>query len=88
VVCLLEITPPQSAWGRRLFKFFMRGAVPFLSRALARHADTPLLFRYFWDTIEACAPPPQVLGALELAGFTGARRHVEARVFSEYTARR
>jgi demethylmenaquinone methyltransferase/2-methoxy-6-polyprenyl-1,4-benzoquinol methylase len=88
VVCVLEITPPRSAWGRGLLKFFLRGAVPFLSRALARHADTPLLFRYFWDTIEACAPPPQVLEALQFAGFTTVRRHVEARVFSEYTARR
>ncbi len=88
VVCVLEITPPQSAWGRRLLKFFLRGAVPLLARPLARHEDTPLLFRYFWDTIEACAPPAQVLVALELTGFAAVRRHVEARVFSEYTARR
>ena len=32
---------------------------------------------YFWDTIEACVRRPQVLEALELAGLSAARRHVQ-----------
>jgi demethylmenaquinone methyltransferase/2-methoxy-6-polyprenyl-1,4-benzoquinol methylase len=88
IVCLLEITPPEGAWRRRLLKFYLGSVVPLVARAVARHVDTPLLFRYFWDTIEACVPPAQVMEALELAGLTGARRHVKAQIFSEYTARR
>jgi demethylmenaquinone methyltransferase/2-methoxy-6-polyprenyl-1,4-benzoquinol methylase len=88
IVCLLEITPPEGAWRRRLLKFYLGSVVPFVSRAVARHVDTPLLFRYFWDTIEACVPPAQVMEALELAGLTGTRRYVQAHIFSEYTARR
>jgi len=88
IVCLLEITPPQGAWARALLRFYLGKVVPVLSRTVARYEDTPLLLRYFWDTIEACAAPAQVLDALERAGFTGARRHVEVGVFSEYTARR
>ena len=88
IVCLLEITPPDHPWQRNLLKFYLKRVVPLLSRAMARNAETPQLFRYFWDTIEACVPPAQVLEALELVGLTAARRHVEVRVFSEYTARR
>ncbi len=88
IACVLEITPPRAAWARRLLKFYLGGVVPVLSRSLASHDDTPLLLRYFWDTIEACAPPAQVSEALERAGFTAVRRHVEVYVFSEYTARR
>jgi demethylmenaquinone methyltransferase/2-methoxy-6-polyprenyl-1,4-benzoquinol methylase len=88
IACVLEITLPRAAWARRLLKFYLGGVVPVLSRTLARHDDTPLLMRYFWDTIEACAPPAQVSEALGRAGFTAVRRHVEVQVFSEYTARR
>ena len=88
IACVLEITPPRAVWARRLLKFYLGGVVPVLSRTLARHDDTPLLLRYFWDTIEACAPPALVSEALERAGFTAVHRHVEVHVFSEYTARR
>jgi demethylmenaquinone methyltransferase/2-methoxy-6-polyprenyl-1,4-benzoquinol methylase len=88
ILCVLELTQPASAWSRRLLRLYMRGVVPTLSRLVARDPQTPRLFRYFWDTIEACVPPPRVLAALEAAGFASVRRHVEARIFSEYTARR
>ena len=48
--------------------------------------DTAELWRYYWDTIEACIPPEQVMQALRDAGFGDVRRHVELGVFSEYTA--
>ena len=88
IVCVLEITPPDNAFSRRLLKLYLGSIVPFASRLLARHAETPMLFRYFWDTIEACVPPAQVLEAMESANLGRARRHIEARVFSEYTGRR
>jgi demethylmenaquinone methyltransferase / 2-methoxy-6-polyprenyl-1,4-benzoquinol methylase len=88
MVCVLEITSPDRSWQRRLLKFYLGHVVPLLSHTIARSARTPQLFRYFWDTIEACVPPAQVLEALTAAGLTVANRHVEMRVFSEYTARR
>jgi len=88
IVCLLEITPPQQAWARGLLRFYLSKLVPALSRAFARYADAALLMRYFWDTIETCASPSQVLDALTSAGFARAHRHIELRVFSEYTAQR
>jgi demethylmenaquinone methyltransferase / 2-methoxy-6-polyprenyl-1,4-benzoquinol methylase len=83
---MLEITPPASAFGRIMLRLYMRIYVPLVARLLARHAETPRLFRYYWDTIDACITPPEVLAALERAGFTAAKRHVEVGIFSEYTA--
>jgi demethylmenaquinone methyltransferase/2-methoxy-6-polyprenyl-1,4-benzoquinol methylase len=66
----------------------MRGLVPALAWFVARSADTPKLMRYYWDTIETCVPPAQVMATLEHAGLADVRRHVEAGIFSEYVARR
>ena len=42
--------------------------------------------RYYWDTIEACVPPADILAALATAGFTDVKRHVLNGMFSEYSA--
>jgi demethylmenaquinone methyltransferase/2-methoxy-6-polyprenyl-1,4-benzoquinol methylase len=39
------------------------------TRVVARHAETPTLMRYYWDTIEACMPPNELIDALQAAGF-------------------
>ena len=83
-VLILEITKPYSAAGSALLKAYMRGVVPLIARALSRGEGTPELWRYFWDTIEACVPPQRVLDTLLDAGFTRARRHAELGLFSEY----
>ena len=83
----LEITRPESSLANALLRFYMRGMVPLMSRVVARHRSTPCLYRYYWDTIEACAPPERVLATLASAGFERVRRHVELGIFSEYLAR-
>lgn len=84
---VLEITQPETAWRRTLLKTYMRTVVPTLARLVARSTETRQLWRYYWDTIEACIAPAQVLQALSQAGFTEVRRYVELGIFSEYTAR-
>ena len=83
-VLILEITRPSSAVGKALLKAYMRGVVPLIARAVSRGKGTPELWRYFWDTIEACVPPQRVLDTLLEAGFSGVRRQVEVGLFSEY----
>lgn len=83
---VLEITRPQGRVGLQLLKTYMRVAVPLIARAVARQAHTPEMWRYYWDTIEACVPPARVLEALADAGFRDVRRHVELGIFSEFTA--
>jgi demethylmenaquinone methyltransferase/2-methoxy-6-polyprenyl-1,4-benzoquinol methylase len=90
-LCLLEITCPESRWGRLLLKAYMKGLVPMLARFVARKSNTRQLWRYYWDTIEACVPPAQIVAALSAAGFVDVRRHIEVKgmsVLAEYQASR
>lgn len=84
---ILEITRPRSRWGMALLKAYMRGAVPLVARFVSKAPATPMLWRYYWDTIATCIAPPQVLAALSAAGLHEAKQHVEVGIFSEYTAR-
>jgi demethylmenaquinone methyltransferase/2-methoxy-6-polyprenyl-1,4-benzoquinol methylase len=84
---VLEITRARTRWGNLLLKTYMRGAVPLLARFVSKSATTPMLWRYYWDTIEACVPPAQVVQTLANAGLADVERHVELGIFSEYRAR-
>lgn len=88
-VCLLEITRPDGRLGTLLLKGYMKGVVPALAALFGRRRQTALLWRYYWDTIEHCAPPERILATLESAGFAEVRRHVEHRglgMLAEYQA--
>jgi len=85
-LCLLEITKPQSRVGRWLLKNYMRGVIPLLTRFVSSQKNTATMWRYFWDSIEACVPPEQVLATLSAAKLTQVKRHLELGVFSEYQA--
>jgi demethylmenaquinone methyltransferase/2-methoxy-6-polyprenyl-1,4-benzoquinol methylase len=64
----------------------MRQVVPVLARAIAQDRETPRLYRYYWDTIEACAAPESIMATLRAAGFSNVDRHVEIGLFSEFRA--
>jgi demethylmenaquinone methyltransferase/2-methoxy-6-polyprenyl-1,4-benzoquinol methylase len=83
---MLEITRPEARAARALLQLYMRGVVPLVSRALARRRETERLFRYYWDTIDACVAPAAVLQALCASGFQAPQRQVHLGVFSEYRA--
>lgn len=84
---VLEITRPEGRMSTALLKGYMRGVVPLMARLVSKAPATPMLWRYYWDTIEACIPPAQVLASLSGAGFAAPERHVELGIFSEYRAR-
>jgi demethylmenaquinone methyltransferase / 2-methoxy-6-polyprenyl-1,4-benzoquinol methylase len=84
-LCILEITQAQGPFGRWLLKTYMRGVIPLLTRFVAGQKKTTTMWRYYWDTIEACAPPDRVMATLSAAGFAGVRQHLELGIFSEYT---
>jgi demethylmenaquinone methyltransferase/2-methoxy-6-polyprenyl-1,4-benzoquinol methylase len=85
-LCMLEITQAQNRFGRWLLKTYMRGVLPFVARFVSRRKDTATIWRYHWDSIEACVPPEQVLATLSAAGLKQVKRHLELGVFSEYRA--
>lgn len=86
-LCVLEITAPRSGWGRAILRGYMRHLVPFLTRITTGRADSQLLWKYYWDTIEACLRPESVMIALREAGFSDVKHSAELGLFSEYTAR-
>lgn len=67
----------------------MKGWVPLLALFVGRRRNTAKLWRYYWDTIEACLPPAQIVQELEAAGLAQARRYIDAKplsIFSEFQA--
>ncbi len=85
-LCILEITQAKSPLARWLLKSYMRGVIPLLTRFVTQRKDTPTIWRYYWDSIEACVPPEQVMATLSAAGLTQIKRHLTVGVFSEYQA--
>ena len=84
--CILEITQAQSRVGRWLLKSYMHGVIPLLTRVVSKQKESATIWRYYWDSIEACVPPEQVMATLGAAGLTQVNRYVEVGVFSEYQA--
>ncbi len=85
-VCILEITCPQKKIPKMLLKTYLRTIVPMLAKLAVRNGDTSVLWRYYWDSIEACASPESVMHTLGSAGLTSVERHVAMGIFSEYWA--
>lgn len=87
IVCVLEITRPVRPLHLSLLRLYMRWVVPGLTRLVARRGSGRL-WSYYWETIEHCLPPEQILDAMRAAGFADVHRHVELGIFSEYTGRK
>ena len=85
-LCILEITQARSRFGQWLLKSYMRGVIPLLTRFVSGQKNTATIWRYYWDTIEACVAPEQVMGALRSTGLIQVEQHVEVGIFSEYQA--
>ncbi|MBU6400502.1 MAG: class I SAM-dependent methyltransferase [Verrucomicrobia bacterium] len=85
-VLLLEISRPESKLGRAMLRFHLLRVVPWLARPLSGRAEARQLLRYYWATIDQCAPPAAILEALAAAGFQEAHRRVCHRILSDYSA--
>ena len=85
-LCILEITQAKSPLGRWVLKSYMRGIIPLITKFISKQKDTATIWRYFWDSIEACVPPEKVIETLNAAGLTEVNRHLSIGIFSEYQA--
>ncbi|MCC7127141.1 MAG: class I SAM-dependent methyltransferase [Acidobacteria bacterium] len=85
---ILEMTQPQSAWGRWLNRFYLGVAVPRAATLSVGRADAKRMMEYFWHTIEQCVPPESILRAMRDSGFADAKRKVTGGILSEYLAAR
>lgn len=83
---ILEISRPQTRVGLVLSRLYFRDLLPGLSWFITGSQDARQMMSYYWETIDACVPPPTIQQAILSAGFIGANRHVEMGIFSAYTA--
>ncbi len=84
-ILLLEITRPEGKVATALLKFYLKIIIPNLAKIFRRSADSKVLMRYYWDTIEQCVPPNTIVGALKSTGLEHSQRAVVLGIFSEYT---
>lgn len=84
-LAILEIGLPTSAVGRALQRLYFKRLIPGLCRVTASRR-TSTLMRYYWESIERCAAPAEILRAMTLAGLEspGCRRTLG--MFIEYEA--
>lgn len=84
-ILLLEITRPRGKIAIMLLKFYLKIIIPNIARVFRRSADSKVLMRYYWDTIEMCVPPETIVAALKATGLENAKRNVVLSIFSEYS---
>lgn len=84
-LCILEISRPDGRIRRALLRGYMRVLSSVLPRITHAAPRTRELWRYYWETIELCVPPGQIVGALREAGFERVQHRMELGLFSEYT---
>jgi demethylmenaquinone methyltransferase/2-methoxy-6-polyprenyl-1,4-benzoquinol methylase len=83
-VLLLEIGAPSTPGRRFVARLLLGRVVPFLCRWTTRAAETRLLMRYYWDTIENCVPAATIIEALRDAGFEDVACRTEFDLFRAY----
>ena len=83
--CILELSCPSNRLVARPLEFFMTRVVPVVAWPFGRRRQARDLMQFYWDTIDACVPPAEVLAALERAGFARPKRNVSLGMFSDFT---
>ena len=88
LLLIMDITKPEGRLSNALVKLYFRDFMPRFTRLITRSREAAYLMEYYWETLDHMVDPARVLEALASAGLECPRRHVEAGIFSEYTARR
>ena len=85
-VLILEVTKPSSAFGNFFFRLYFGRIYPALTQLFTRSRDAREMMAYYWETMDACVPPAEVLAAMRAAGFAKVKRKHMGGLFSEYSA--
>jgi demethylmenaquinone methyltransferase/2-methoxy-6-polyprenyl-1,4-benzoquinol methylase len=82
---ILEGHVAKSKLGYALTRFVWAKLIPGLTLLFTRDRDAKELMDYYWDTVDQCVPPEEIVGALEAVGFQHARTRVTVPgAFCEY----
>src|SRR5688572_8923923 len=85
-VLILEVTKPSSSVGNFFFRLYFGRIYPALTQLFTRSRDAREMMAYYWETMDACVPPDDVLAAMRAAGFAEVKREHMGGLFSEYSA--
>ena len=84
-IWILEGHVARSSIGRALTRWTWAKVVPGLTLLFTRSRDAKLLMDYYWDTVDQCVPPDEIVAAIDGAGFEHARVRVTVPgAFCEY----
>ena len=85
---MLEIGRPRGALQFACARFYLKRLLPTACRLLSPRTSLAALMEYYWDTIESCVAPAEVLAELAECGFTAPSCKTELGLFQAYRARR
>lgn len=87
-VLLLEITKPSNPLYRVLASLYFKRVVPLVFRWTTGLADTRILMKYFWETIDNCVPPSIIIQAMKSGGFIDTRCDTQWDFLRNYVGRK
>ena len=82
---ILEVTKPPGAVGNFFFRLYFGRIYPALTQLFTRSRDAREMMAYYWETMDACVPPADVLAAMRADGFADVKRKHRGGLFSEYS---
>jgi demethylmenaquinone methyltransferase/2-methoxy-6-polyprenyl-1,4-benzoquinol methylase len=86
---ILESHVPRKGIGHGLTKLLWAKVIPGLTYLATRSRDAKELMDYYWDTIDQCVEPAQVVEAMRAGGFESARSKVVVPgMFCEYIGKK
>jgi len=85
-ILIMEVTKPSGRIGQFFFRLYFGRIYPFLTQLFTRSRAARDMMRYYWETMDACVPPSDVLAALRAAGLADVKRIPLMGLFSEYVA--
>lgn len=83
---VLDVTIPDGAVGRALFKAYFKHVLPALTLVFSRNREAHRLMKYYWETMEQMTGRDEVARIMREAGFRSVTHRVLLGCFSEYEA--
>lgn len=75
-IWILESHVPKSKIGHAMTRLVWAKLIPGLTLLSTGSRDAKLLMDYYWDTIDKCVEPPEIVRALKEVGFENARSNL------------
>ena len=85
---ILEFARPRTRSGYLLARLYLDRLVPSLSRLASGNAETRVLMRYCWDTVDTSVPAETIRAAIQAGGFVQVEHETFLGLLIEYRARK